>query len=89
MINSNPETVSTDYNTSDRLYIAPLTAEDVLAIMEKEGTKDVVVQLGGQTPLNMAAELERNGAHIIGTSLKSIDEIVFRRHGDRHPGSHC
>ncbi len=78
MINSNPETVSTDYNTSDRLYIAPLTAEDVLAIMEKEGTKDVVVQLGGQTPLNMAAELERNGAHIIGTSLKSIDETEDR-----------
>ena len=78
MINSNPETVSTDYNTSDRLYIAPLTAEDVLAIMEKEGTKDVVVQLGGQTPLNMAAELERNGAHIVGTSLESIDETEDR-----------
>ena len=78
MINSNPETVSTDYNTSDRLYISPLTAEDVLAIMEKEGTKDVVVQLGGQTPLNMAAELEKNGAHIIGTSLSSIDETEDR-----------
>ena len=78
MINSNPETVSTDYNTSDRLYIAQLTAEDVLAIMEKEGTKDVVVQLGGQTPLNMAAELERNGAHIVGTSLESIDETEDR-----------
>ena len=78
MINSNPETVSTDYNTSDRLYIAPLTAEDVLAIMKKEGTNDVVVQLGGQTPLNMAAELEKNGAHIIGTSLSSIDETEDR-----------
>ncbi len=78
MINSNPETVSTDYNTSDRLYIAPLTAEDVLQIMEKEGTKDVVVQLGGQTPLNMAADLERNGANIIGTSLSSIDETEDR-----------
>ncbi len=78
MINSNPETVSTDYNTSDRLYIAPLTAEEVLAIMEKEGTKDVVVQLGGQTPLNMAAELEKNGAHIVGTSLESIDETEDR-----------
>ncbi len=93
MINSNPETVSTDYNTSDRLYIAPLTAEDVLSIMEKEGTRDVVVQLGGQTPLNMAAELERNGAHIIGTSLKSIDETedrglfseVVRKLGLRQP----
>ena len=73
MINSNPETVSTDYNTSDRLYISPLTAEDVLSIMKKEGTSDVVVQLGGQTPLNMAAELEKNGAHIVGTSLESID----------------
>ena len=78
MINSNPETVSTDYNTSDRLYISPLTAEDVLSIMKKEGTKDVVVQLGGQTPLNMAAELEKNGAHIIGTSLESIDETEDR-----------
>ena len=78
MINSNPETVSTDYNTSDRLYISPLTAEDVIAIMEKEGTKDVVVQLGGQTPLNMAAELEKHGANIIGTSLKSIDETEDR-----------
>ena len=78
MINSNPETVSTDYNTSDRLYIEPLTPEAVLAIMQKEGTKDVVVQLGGQTPLNMAAELERNGAHIIGTSLESIDRTEDR-----------
>ena len=78
MINSNPETVSTDYNTSDRLYISPLTAEDVLSIMKKEGTRDVVVQLGGQTPLNMAAELEKNGAHIIGTSLRSIDETEDR-----------
>ena len=60
-------------NTSDRLYISPLTEEDVLSIMKKEGTSDVVVQLGGQTPLNMAAELERNGAHIVGTSLESID----------------
>ena len=78
MINSNPETVSTDYNTSDRLYISPLTAEEVLQIMEKEGTRDVVVQLGGQTPLNMAAELERNGARIIGTSLESIDRTEDR-----------
>lgn len=78
MVNSNPETVSTDYNTSDRLYIEPLTAESVLDIMAKEGTKDVVVQLGGQTPLNMAAELEANGANIIGTSLQSIDETEDR-----------
>ena len=57
MVNSNPETVSTDFNISDRLYISPLTAEEVIGIMEKEGTRDVVVQLGGQTPLNMADEL--------------------------------
>ena len=94
MVNSNPETVSTDYNTSDRLYIEPLTAESVLGIMEKEGTKDVVVQLGGQTPLNMAAELERNGAHIIGTSLlrqpenrsaASVSEIRDKAHEIGYP----
>lgn len=73
MVNSNPETVSTDYNTSDRLYLEPLTAESVLDIIHNEGTKDVVLQLGGQTPLNMAKELEESGAHIIGTSLESID----------------
>ena len=73
MINSNPETVSTDYNTSDRLYIEPLTAESVLDIIHNEGCKDVVLQLGGQTPLNMARALQENGANIIGTSLESID----------------
>lgn len=73
MVNSNPETVSTDYNTSDRLYIEPLTAESVLDIIHNEGCKDVVLQLGGQTPLNMAKELQDNGANIIGTSLESID----------------
>ncbi len=72
LINSNPETVSTDYNTSDRLYIEPLVFENVRSIMEKEGVKDVVVQLGGQTPLNMAEELGDTGANIIGTSVKSI-----------------
>lgn len=78
MINSNPETVSTDYNTSDRLYVEPLTAENVLRIMKKENCREVVVQLGGQTPLNMAAELERNGAKIVGTSLESIDATEDR-----------
>ncbi len=73
MVNSNPETVSTDYNTSDRLYVEPLTAESVTDIMEKEKTNKVIVQLGGQTPLNMAAAIEKNGAKIIGTSLESID----------------
>ena len=78
MINSNPETVSTDYSTSDRLYIEPLTSESVLRVMEEEKCNRVVLQLGGQTPLNMAAELEKNGAEIIGTSLGSIDESEDR-----------
>ncbi|MCH3917505.1 MAG: carbamoyl-phosphate synthase large subunit [Spirochaetia bacterium] len=78
MVNSNPETVSTDYNVSDRLYIEPLTAEHVKGIMDKEGTHDVVVQLGGQTPLNMAKELKDYGANIIGTSLEGIDETEDR-----------
>lgn len=79
IINSNPETVSTDYNISDRLYIEPLTAEHVLDIMEKEGVKDVVVQLGGQTPLNMVETLEQEGAKVIGTSSKSIMNAEDRR----------
>jgi len=78
MVNSNPETVSTDFNISDRLYIEPLTAEHVKEIMRLEGTKNVVVQLGGQTPLNMADDLESAGAHIIGTDLDGLD-----RAGDR------
>jgi len=78
MVNSNPETVSTDFNTSDRLYISPLAAEEVIGIMEKEGTRDVVVQLGGQTPLNMAKELEEWGANIIGTPLEGIDATEDR-----------
>ena len=78
MVNSNPETVSTDYNTSDRLYIEPLCPEAVLEIMRKEKTRDVVVQLGGQTPLNMAEALEKAGAHIVGTSLESINRTEDR-----------
>ena len=78
MVNSNPETVSTDYNTSDRLYIEPLCAESVIEIMRKEKTNDVIVQLGGQTPLNMAEELEKAGANIIGTSLDSINRTEDR-----------
>ena len=73
MVNSNPETVSTDYNTSDRLYVEPLCPESVLEIMRKEKTKDVVVQLGGQTPLNLAADLKKNGVKILGTSPSVID----------------
>ena len=77
MINCNPETVSTDYDTSDRLYFEPLTAEDVLAILSKEreaGTlKGVIVQFGGQTPLKLAHVIEQSGAPILGTSVDSID----------------
>jgi carbamoyl-phosphate synthase large subunit len=77
MINCNPETVSTDYDTSDRLYFEPLTVEDVVAILEKEreqGTlKGVIVQFGGQTPLKLASAIEQAGAPILGTSVESID----------------
>jgi len=73
MVNSNPETVSTDYDTSDRLYFEPLTVEDVLNIYEKENPLGVIVQFGGQTPLNLARDLERNGVKILGTSPESID----------------
>jgi carbamoyl-phosphate synthase large subunit len=77
MINCNPETVSTDYDTSDRLYFEPLTAEDVLAILDKERErgllKGVIVQFGGQTPLKLAHAIEQAGAPILGTSVDSID----------------
>jgi carbamoyl-phosphate synthase large subunit len=73
MINCNPETVSTDYDTSDRLYFEPLTLEDVLEIIKLEKPKGVIVQYGGQTPLKLAKALERNKAPIIGTSPESID----------------
>jgi carbamoyl-phosphate synthase large subunit len=73
MVNSNPETVSTDYDTSDRLYFEPLTVEDVLHIYQRERCWGAIVQFGGQTPLNLAHELERNGVNIIGTRPESID----------------
>ena len=73
MINCNPETVSTDYDTSDRLYFEPLTLEDVLEVIEKEKPKGVIVQYGGQTPLKLARDLEAAGAPIIGTTPDSID----------------
>ena len=66
MVNCNPETVSTDYDTSDKLYFEPLTVEDVLSIYEKEKPEGVIVQFGGQTPLNIAAELEEAGVKILG-----------------------
>ncbi len=73
MVNSNPETVSTDYDTSDKLYFEPLTREDVLHIVEKEKPDGVIVQFGGQTPLNLATALKKAGVPIIGTTPESID----------------
>ncbi|MCP4608104.1 MAG: carbamoyl-phosphate synthase large subunit [Planctomycetes bacterium] len=73
MVNCNPETVSTDYDTSDKLYFEPLTVEDVLSIYDKEKPEGAIVQFGGQTPLNLAAELEKAGVKIIGTSPEKID----------------
>jgi carbamoyl-phosphate synthase large subunit len=79
MVNCNPETVSTDYDTSDRLYFEPLTLEDVLAVLDREKPQGVIVQFGGQTPLNLALDLKRNGAQIIGTAPESIDLAEDRR----------
>lgn len=83
MVNCNPETVSTDYDTSDKLYFEPLTVEDVLSIYEKEQPEGAIVQFGGQTPLNLAEELAAAGVRIIGTSPASIamaeDRDLFRR----------
>ena len=73
IVNCNPETVSTDYDTSDKLYFEPLTVEDVLSIYNKEKPLGVIAQFGGQTPLNIAAELEKNGVKILGTSPSVID----------------
>ena len=73
MVNCNPETVSTDYDTSDKLYFEPLTLEDVLSIYRAERPLGVIAQFGGQTPLNLASELERNGVKILGTSPEIID----------------
>jgi carbamoyl-phosphate synthase large subunit len=78
MVNSNPETVSTDYDTSDRLYFEPLTREDVLNIVEKEKPEGIIVQFGGQTPLNLAVPLEKAGVRILGTTPDSIDQAEDR-----------
>lgn len=80
MVNSNPETVSTDYDTSDKLFFEPLTLEDVLNIYENEQCDAIVVQFGGQTPLNLAAALQANGCNIIGTQPKSIEMAEDRKH---------
>jgi carbamoyl-phosphate synthase large subunit len=83
MINCNPETVSTDYDTSDKLYFDPLTLEDVLSIYEKEKPEGILIQFGGQTPLNIAKELKEAGVNIIGTTPETIDLAEDReRFGD-------
>lgn len=93
MVNSNPETVSTDYDTSDKLYFEPLTLEDVLNITDKENPTGVIVQFGGQTPLNLARGLERHGVPILGTAPEMIDRAenreffaeLLRRIGAKQP----
>ncbi|EMO04375.1 carbamoyl-phosphate synthetase, large subunit, oligomerization domain protein, partial [Leptospira interrogans serovar Icterohaemorrhagiae str. Verdun HP] len=79
MINSNPETVSTDYDTSDRLYFEPLTLEDVYRIYQNEKPEGVIIQFGGQTPLKLAKDLEKKGVKILGTSPDSIDRAEDRK----------
>jgi len=83
MVNCNPETVSTDYDTSDRLYFEPLTFEDVMSIVEKEKPDGVIVQFGGQTPLKLAVALEKAGVKIVGTSPDSIDLAEDRERFNR------
>ncbi len=82
MVNCNPETVSTDYDTSDRLYFEPLTLEDVLAIVDREKPEGVIVQFGGQTPLSLAIPLERAGVPILGTPPDAIDRAEDRERFD-------
>ena len=79
MVNCNPETVSTDYDTSDRLYFEPLTFEDVMNIVDVEKPEGVIVQFGGQTPLNLAMRLHQAGVPIIGTAADSIDLAEDRK----------
>ncbi len=78
MVNNNPETVSTDYDTSDRLYFEPLTLESVMELVDRENPDGVIVQFGGQTPLNIAVALEEQGVHILGTSSESIHRAEDR-----------
>ena len=78
MVNSNPETVSTDYDTSDKLFFEPLTREDVLHIIDTEKPLGLIVQFGGQTPLNLAVLLAKAGARILGTSPDAIDRAEDR-----------
>ncbi|HHY93451.1 MAG TPA: carbamoyl-phosphate synthase large subunit, partial [Firmicutes bacterium] len=83
IVNNNPETVSTDYSTADRLYFEPLTREDVLAVCEREQPEGVIVQFGGQTAINLAAALARGGVRILGTSPEAIDRAEDRRQFDQ------
>src|SRR5205814_2620150 len=78
MVNCNPETVPTDYDTSDRLYFEPLTLEDVLAVVRREDPEGVIVQFGGQTPLKLAAGLEAEGVRLLGTQPDAIEEAEDR-----------
>ena len=78
MINNNPETVSTDFEVADRLYVEPLTIEDVVHVLEAENCQDVLVQFGGQTAIALAAELEQRGYHLLGTTADTIDEMENR-----------
>ena len=82
MVNSNPETVSTDFDVSDKLYFEPVTLEDTLEIIQRENPKGIIVQLGGQTPLKLAAELARLGAPTLGTSVEAIDRAEDRERFD-------
>lgn len=86
IVNCNPETVSTDYDTSDKLYFEPLTLEDVLSIHAKEKPLGVIAQFGGQTPLNLAADLKKNGVKILGTTPETIDLAEDRDHFPRYDG---
>jgi carbamoyl-phosphate synthase large subunit len=86
MVNSNPETVSTDYDTSDKLFFEPLTLEDVLHIYEREKCWGAIAQFGGQTPLNLALGLQKNGVNIIGTSPQSIEIAEDRKFRSRRTG---
>src|SRR5687767_4368655 len=79
MVNCNPETVSTDYDTADRLYFEPLTREDILGIIEREKPVGVIVQLGGQTPLKLAKALTEAGVTLLGTSAEAIDRAEDRQ----------
>ena len=89
MVNSNPETVSTDYDTSDKLFFEPLTLEDVLHIYEREKCWGAIAQFGGQTPLNLALGLQKNGVNIIGTSPQGIEIAEDRKlFGDAQQTGH-